>query len=168
MFVEVEGGGVALHSGGEGEDDFVDGGGDALLHALDEGVNVEVANADAVNGGNYPSEDVVKALVLLCVLNSHNILHVFHHADDALVALGAGADGAGVGVAEAVANVAVVDVGGEAVDGVGQMEGLVSGLFEQVEGETQGRAFAYTGQGGEVFDGVGQGVGGQFHWVFFV
>ena len=50
LFVEIEGGGVALHGGGECKDDLLDGRGDALLDALDEGVDVEVVNADAVDG----------------------------------------------------------------------------------------------------------------------
>lgn len=158
MFVEIEGGGVAFHSGGQGEDYFVDGRGDALLHALDEGVDIEVADADAVDGRDDPSEYVVEALVLLCVFDGHNVLHVFHHADDALRALGAGADGACVGVAEAVADVAVVYVGGETVDGVGELHDFGGGLFEQVEGEPQCGAFAHTGECGEVFDCGGQGV----------
>ena len=95
---------------------------------------------------------------MLGVLNGHDVLHILHHADDALVALGVGADGAGVGVAEAVADVAVVDVGGEAVDGIGELENLVGGLFEQMERETQGRTLAYARQGGKGFHGIGQGV----------
>ena len=58
---------------------------------------------------------MVEALVLLGVFDGHDILDVFHHADNALCTFGTGTDGAGVGVAETVADVAIVDVGGETV-----------------------------------------------------
>lgn len=50
LFVEVESGGVALHGGGECEDYLFDRRGDALLHTLDECGDIEVADADAVDG----------------------------------------------------------------------------------------------------------------------
>ena len=158
LFVEIEGGGVAVHGGRQGQDDLVDVRGDALLDTLDEGIDIEVADADAVDRRDDTAQHVVEALVLLRVLDGHDVLHILHHTDDALVPFGAGADGTGVGVAEAVADVAVVDVGGEAVDSVGEQQHLVSRLFEQMEGETECGTLAYTRQRGEVFDGIGQGV----------
>ena len=96
---------------------------------------------------------MVETAILLCVFDGHNVLDVFHHTDDALCAFGAGADGAGVGVADAVADVAVVDVGGQFADGFGQQQHIVGGLFEQVQGKAQCRAFAHAWEGGEGFDG---------------
>ena len=57
-----------------------------------------------------------------------------------------------------MAEVAVMDVGGEAVDSGSQLLDLFRGLFEEVKSEAQCRPFAYAGKVGEVLDGVGEGV----------
>ena len=101
---------------------------------------------------------MVEPAVLLGVFDGHDVLDILYNADDALGAFGTCADGAGVGVAEAVAEVAVMDVGGEAVDGGSQLLDLFRGLFEEVKSEAQRRPFAYAGKVGEVLDGVGEGV----------
>ena len=138
LFVEVVGGGVAFHGGGERKDDLFDGCGYALLYTLQEGGDVEVADADAIDWGDDAAKHVVEATVLLCVFDGHDVLDVFHHADDALGAFGTGADGAGVAVADGVAYVAVVDVGSQFAYGVRQLHYFVGGLFEQVEGKAKG------------------------------
>lgn len=160
LLVEIEGGGVAFHGGGKSQDDLVDVRRDVLLDTMDKGFDVEVADTDAIDGRYDTAKDVVKALVLLCVLDGHDILDILHHTDDALVPFGAGADGTGVGVAEAVADVTIVDVGSEAVDRFGKLKGFVCRLLEQVEGETKSGPLAYARERGEVFDGIGQGVRG--------
>ena len=86
---------------------------------------------------------MVEAPVLLGIFDGHDVLDVFDHADDALHPLGVGADGAGVGVADGMADMAVVDVGGEAADGLGEEQCLVGGLLEEVERKAEGGAFAY-------------------------
>ena len=158
LFIEIECGGIAFHGGGEGKDDLFDGSGESLLDAREESVDVEVADADAVDRGDDPAKNVVEPAVLLGVFDGHDVLDILYNADDALGAFGTCADGAGVGVAEAVAEVAVMDVGGEAVDSGGQLLDLFRGLFEEVKSETQCRPFAYAGKVGEVLDGVGEGV----------
>ena len=42
-----------------------------------------------------------------------------------------------------MADMAVVDVGGEAADGLGEEQCLVGGLLEEVERKAEGGAFAY-------------------------
>ena len=158
LFIEIESGGIAFHGGGKGKYDLFDGSGESLLDAREEGVDVEVADADAVDRGDDPAKDVVEPAVLLGVFDGHDVLDILYNADDALGAFGTCADGAGVGVAEAVAEVAVMDVGGEAVDSGSQLLDLFRGLFEEVKSEAQRRPFAYAGKVGEVLDGVGEGV----------
>ena len=96
---------------------------------------------------------MVETTVLLCVLDGHDILYVLHHADDTLCAFGIRADGAGVGVADAMADMAVVDVGCQLPDGFRKLQDIVGWLFEQVQCKAQCRTFAHTREGGEGFDG---------------
>ena len=55
LLVEIEIGGVALHGGGEGEDDFFHWGRIALLYPQKQRVDVKVADAYAVDGGDDPA-----------------------------------------------------------------------------------------------------------------
>jgi hypothetical protein len=74
-----------------------------------------------------------------------------------LVAFGTGTDGAEVRVADAVADTAVVDVGGQTMEAFGEVEHLFGWLFEQMECKTQCGAFADAGQRREGIDGLGEG-----------
>ena len=58
LFIEIESGGIAFHGGGKGKYDLFDGSGESLLDAREEGVDVEVADADAVDRGDDPAKDV--------------------------------------------------------------------------------------------------------------
>ena len=106
---------------------------------------------------------MVEAAVLLCVLDGHHVLYVLNHADDALHTFGAGADGTQFFIADTMADTAIVDVCGEAADGLGELQHLFGRLLEQMQSKAQSRALPHARQGGEGFDSLRQSVRGQLH-----
>ena len=132
------------------------GAGLPCLYTLKERFDVEVADADAVHGRDDAAQDMVETVVLLGVLDGHDVLYVLHHADDALHTFGVGADGAEVGVADTMADAAVVDIRGEAVDGIGHVHHLLRRLLEQVQCKAKGRPFAHAWERGEDFHGFAE------------
>ena len=110
LFVEVEIGGVALHSGGKRQDDLINWSGIALLDASQQRFDVQVADADAVDRGDDATQNVIDAVVLLRVLDSHHLLYVLYYADNVMLAFGTAAYGTNLCVAHAMANPTMVQI----------------------------------------------------------
>ena len=151
---------VALHCGGQREDDLLDG---LVADTLDELCDGEVVDADAVEGRDDPAENVVHAAVLLRVFDGHDLLYVLHNADNLLVAFGAGADGAYGCVADAVASAAEMRVLFQAGQGTDEGGEVAVGFVEQVQGLAESRTFAHSGEGGDFVDSVVQYFRRYFH-----
>jgi hypothetical protein len=148
--VEEEVGGVAVHRGAEGEDDFGDAsGGDTG----DEAVYLKVVGADAVDGRDASSEDVVEAVILAGVLDGHHFPDALDDADEGGVALRGCADGTEADIADVVAEGAVTDVLPEGEERNGEPLGVIRLATEDVQGEAQGCFPADAGEGGKLSHG---------------
>ena len=53
---------------------------------------------------------MIKTIVLLGILNGHDILHILYDTDQAMVAMAVGTDRADIGVADIVADRTIFDV----------------------------------------------------------
>ena len=103
-------------------------------------------------------EDVVDAHVASGALDAGDAGGLFYYADEALVADGAGAVGAGVDVGDVVADGAEAQAGLEFADGVGESGGVIVRGAQEVEGEALGALGAYAGELLEFFDEPGHGL----------
>jgi hypothetical protein len=147
--------GFAFEGGAGGEDDFVDF---AALDAGEEVGGAELVGADAVERRECAVEDVVDALVAAGALDGGDAGGLLDDADEALVADGAGAVGAGVDVGDVVADGAEAQAGFEGADGVGEGGGVFLGGAEDVEGEALGGFGADAGEFFQFFDEPGHGL----------
>lgn len=128
--VDVEVGGIAFHGGAEGHDNFVYG---AALHAFHERVDMQVVGADAIHGRNDAAKHVIHAGILLGVFNGHYITHIFHHADEAVIAFGVGADAALFRIADVVAGAAILEFFAQADERIAEFAHRFGILPEQMQ-----------------------------------
>jgi len=152
--------GFAFEGGAGGEDDFVD------FAALDSGEEVggaELVGAYSVERRERAVEDVVDAHVSAGALDAGNAGGLLNDADEALVADGAGAVGAGIDVGDVVADGAEAQAGLELADGVGEGGGVFVAGAQEVEGEALGAFGADAGELLEFVDEPGHGLGVTGH-----
>ena len=111
-------------------------------------------------------EHVVHPLVLPGALHGHHVLGVGHHADDAAVPPGGGADGAGpLPLGQVLAHGAAGDGGLGLEDGVGKGPGRLLRLVQQIEGQALGALAAHAGQLGKLLHQIFQGGGKILHGI---
>ena len=84
---------------------------------------------------------MIQAVVLPGALKRLHIPRRFHHADDRRVPLGAGADGADLGLGVVLADAAAVELGVRVLDGRSQGRRVLIGHAQHLIGHA-GRAFA--------------------------
>src|ERR1039458_4795174 len=94
---EPVGGGFAFQSGAGGYDDLVHF---AAFDAGDQSAGAQLVRPHAVQGREGSMEDMVDALVAAGPLDGGDVAGLLHHADQALVAGGTGAIGAGIDVGD--------------------------------------------------------------------
>ena len=82
---------------------------------------------------------MVESMILLRVLDSHDVLDVLHHADRRHVAAKVGAYRTGVAIANVVADATVLDLLLQSSHGISKLRNAVSILPQQVQHEPQGR-----------------------------
>lgn len=70
------------------------------------------------------SEDVVNPSALACFFEDDDVFGLFDDADSAFIAAGIGANGAGIGFGEVVADFALLDFGFDVANGPGKGEGI--------------------------------------------
>ncbi len=148
-------GGYAFEGGTGGEDDFVDV---AAFYARQQIDGAELVGAYAVQGREGAVEDVIDALVASGAFDAGDAGGLFDDADQALVARGTGAVGAGVYVGYVVADGAETQGGFEGADGVGEGCCVFVGGAQDVEGEALGAFGADAGEFFEFVDEPGHGL----------
>jgi hypothetical protein len=146
---EIDGGGFAFGGGGEGEDDFVD-----LGEAGEEVADAELLRADTADGREGAVEDVIDAVVGASLLDGGDVGGLLDDADEALVAGGAGAVGAGIDVCDVVAEGAEAEMLFDLADGVREGFGVLQRRTEDVKGEALRGLGADAGELAQLFDEV--------------
>lgn len=147
---DVEAGGVALHGGAQGKDDFFDV---ATGHSFYQAVNLEVLGAHAVHRTDKSAQHMIESIVLLGALDGHDVADVLYHADGGAVAPGVGADVTHIGIADVVTHLAVFHFALELDDGIAKGFDGGSVLAEQMQHQAHGGLAAYTRQFGKLADG---------------
>ena len=96
-------------------------------------------------------EHMIQPVVLPGALHSHHVLGVCHHADNAVIPLGAGAHGAGaLPLREILAHGAAVDGRFGLGDGLSKGIRLLLRQGQHIKGQALGRFSADAGQLGKV------------------
>ena len=99
----------------------------ATAHPLDELGDLQIVGTNAVNRGDDTAEDMVDTTVLTGILDSHHITHVLYDTDGGAITLGAGADGAELGITDIVALPAVDDTISHLYEGISEGMGIDRG-----------------------------------------
>lgn len=128
--VDVKIGRIALHGGAEGEEDFLH---PLILYPLRQVIKEEVIGADAVDGRDEATEDVVPPVVAPRLLYRQHLTHALDDADEPGVASGVAADGAELLIADIVALAAVVDAVDEVSEVIGEPVGEALVLSQEEE-----------------------------------
>ena len=129
---KIDAGGFALDVTAEGQDHFLDGfGHDAGFETFDP----EIFRADAVEGTQTATENVVAATEGVGLLQAQDVQGALDDAQDAVGPGGVGTDGAGLGFGEGTAVLAEADAftGGE--EGVGEGACDCRVRLDEMEGE---------------------------------
>ena len=81
-----------------------------MCHPVDKRVNLQVTRADTIHGRDDTTQYMIKAVIRLRILHSHDILHILHHANDGFIAVGVGADRTHIGVTDVVTHPTILDI----------------------------------------------------------
>ena len=108
--------------------------------AVEELGDGEFGGGEVFEGGDAAEEDVVDAFVDVGGFELEEVFGLLDDADEAVVAGGVGADGAGVAFGEVEADGAVADLFLDGANGVGEGEGVFARIFQEVEGHALGGA----------------------------
>lgn len=84
------------------------------------------------------SEDVINPSALACFFEDDNVFGLFDDTDSAFIAAGIGANGAGIGFGEVIADFALFDFGFDVANGLCEGEGVGGFGFEDMEGQPFG------------------------------
>ncbi len=121
--------------------------------------DAELLRAYAADGREGAVEDVVDAVVAAGFFDGGDVGGLFDDADEAVVAGGGGAVGAGVDVGDVVADGAEAEVLFNLADRVGEGVSVFGGGAEDVKGEALGGFGADAGELAQLVDEAGHGLG---------
>jgi hypothetical protein len=84
------------------------------------------------------AQDVVNPSALACFFEDDDVFGLFDDTDSAFIATGIGANWAGIGFGEVVADFALFDFGFDGANGLGEGEGIGGFGFEDMKSEAFG------------------------------
>src|SRR6266540_3045205 len=148
---QVHGGGLALDVGVGGDDHLAD---PVRLDPREQLADVQVVRADALDGADRPTDDVVAAAELARLLDRHQVARLLDHAHQGRVAAWVLADPAGVAFGDVPAVAAEMHPGLDLVDGHGQPLRVRRLDLEQVEGDPLGALGPDPGKPPELVDQI--------------
>ena len=132
-------GGVALHRGTEGKDDFLH---PTPLDALHEALYLQIARTNAVHRTDDTAKHVIESAVLHRVLDSHHILNILDHTDLAGITIRIAANLAPLIIADIVADFTVAHTFPHVHKTLGQRFYPLLILPEQVKSQAKSRLAA--------------------------
>ncbi len=151
---------VALDIGAEGEDQFF-----CLFfcYAVQEGFDVQLIRAYAIQWGDDTAEYMVHTVKLLGGFDGHYLSERFHYADEGLFSAGIGTDGAAVCIGHIVAFLAESNLVAHTGDGFAEEADRFFFLFQEVQNEAESGFATDTGQFREFVHGCFHQLGGEDH-----
>lgn len=104
---DIKIGGIAFHCTGKSEDHLPH---PAFLHALHERIYLKIRRTNTIHRRYDTSQHMIETMILLGILNSHNILHILHHTDGGRIACMVGTNGTHFCIADVMTNTTVAHI----------------------------------------------------------
>ena len=131
------------------EDDFADL---LFFDALDEAFKIQLTGADTIERAESAHEDMVDAGVLAGGFELDDVTWFFDDQDRLMIARLIRTDRAWIGVCSVATLIADFQINCKVPNGVGQLDGLILRVFEQVKGDAFSRPPPDSREGGELVD----------------